>query len=103
MGNDEKRSGEDRRAKKERRSGTDTRSAKEKQANVDPDSIGDRVKIEEMKRTLENDDEGAGHPCRGLHFSDRIRSKPITQKRQEAAARSGNAESANGLQARRDS
>jgi hypothetical protein len=54
-----------------------------------------------MKRTLENDDEGAGYPCRGLFFSDRIRSKPIAQKRQEAAAaRSGNAESANGLQAR---
>jgi len=72
-------------------------------ANVDPDSIGDRIKIEEIKRTLENDDESAGDPCRGLLFSDRIRSKPIAQKRQEAAAaRSDKAERANGLQARRD-
>ena len=31
-------------------------------ANVDPDSIGDRVKIEEINRTLENDDEGASRP-----------------------------------------
>jgi hypothetical protein len=51
-------------------------------ANVDPDSIGDRIKIEEIKRTLENDDEGAGHPCSRLLFSDRIRSKPAAQGRQ---------------------
>ena len=49
MGDDEKRSGADRRAAKERRSGIDTRSGERNisSATADPEPIGDRTRIEE--------------------------------------------------------
>lgn len=50
-----------------------------KLANVDPESIGDPVRIGEMKRILENDDASIRHLRRCLLFSDRVRSKLTAQ------------------------
>ena len=58
----------------------DRKRKKHGPANADPELIDERDRIEEFKRTLENDDKGAAHPCRGLHFSERIRPKPDAQK-----------------------